>query len=81
MRRLAIIDVAGGDQPIANEDESVWVVFNGEIYNFAELRTELEARGHRFRTHSDSETIVHAYEEYGVDCVHSSADVRLRDLG
>ncbi len=70
MRRLAIIDVAGGAQPIGNEDGSVWIVFNGEIYNFAELRALLEARGHRFRTHTDSETIVHAYEEYGVDCVH-----------
>jgi asparagine synthase (glutamine-hydrolysing) len=69
MRRLAIIDVAGGDQPIYNEDGSVCVVYNGEIYNFRELRTELESRGHRFATQSDTEVIVHAYEEYGVECV------------
>jgi len=69
MRRLSIIDVAGGDQPIANEDRSVWVVFNGEIYNFAELRTRLQTLGHRFETHGDTEVIVHAYEEYGDDCV------------
>ncbi len=68
MRRLSIIDVEGGAQPIANEDESVWIVFNGEIYNFRELRAELEARGHRFRTRSDTEAIVHAYEEFGDDC-------------
>lgn len=66
MRRLAIIDLAGGHQPLANEDESIWIVFNGEIYNFAELRHWLEARGHRFRTHSDTETIIHLYEECGV---------------
>ena len=69
MRRLAIIDVAGGDQPIYNEDGSICLVFNGEIYNFIELRQMLEAAGHRFATHSDSETIVHAYEEYGPACV------------
>jgi asparagine synthase (glutamine-hydrolysing) len=69
MRRLSIIDLAGGHQPIANEDESVWVVCNGEIYNFRELRTELEAYGHRFRTRSDTEVIVHAYEQYGDDFV------------
>jgi len=69
MRRLSIIDVEGGTQPIANEDETVWIVFNGEIYNYRELRSELEAKGHRFRTRSDTETIVHAYEEFGDDCV------------
>lgn len=64
-RRLSIIDLATGDQPLANEDNTVWVVFNGEIYNFAEVRSELESAGHRFRTHSDTEVIVHAYEEWG----------------
>jgi asparagine synthase (glutamine-hydrolysing) len=64
-RRLSIVDLAGGRQPLANEDESVWVVFNGEIYNHLELRRELQSRGHRFRTHSDTEAIVHAYEEWG----------------
>ena len=69
MRRLAIIDVEGGDQPIYNEDGTVCVVYNGEIYNFLELRPELEARGHRFSTRSDTEVIVHAYEEFGPACV------------
>ncbi len=68
MRRLSIIDVAGGRQPIANEDESVWIVCNGEIYNPRRLRCELEKRGHRFRTRSDVEVVLHAYEEYGTDC-------------
>jgi asparagine synthase (glutamine-hydrolysing) len=68
-RRLSIIDLAGGKQPIFNEDESVVVVFNGEIYNFADLTSDLVARGHRFATRSDTETIVHAYEEYGVECM------------
>jgi asparagine synthase (glutamine-hydrolysing) len=70
MRRLAIIDLSTGHQPIANEDETCWIVFNGEIYNHRELRRELEAKGHRFRTASDTEAILHAYEEYGVACVH-----------
>ena len=69
MRRLSIIDLPGGTQPVWNETESVAVVFNGEIYNFAALRKELETLGHRFRTHSDTETIVHAYEAWGERCV------------
>lgn len=67
MRRLSIIDVAGGHQPIANEDETVWLVLNGEIYNFRELHAWLEQKGHRFRTRTDTEVIVHLYEEVGVD--------------
>ncbi len=69
MRRLSIIDVVTGHQPLGNEDQDVWIVYNGEIYNHAELREKLEARGHRYRTRSDTETIVHLYEEYGHDCV------------
>ncbi len=69
MRRLSIVDVARGHQPIGNEDETAWIVFNGEIYNHAELREQLKARGHRYRTNSDTETIIHLYEEYGRDCV------------
>ena len=65
MRRLSIIDLAGGHQPLFNEDESAWIVYNGEVYNFQELRPDLVGRGHRFRTHSDTETIIHLYEEYG----------------
>src|SRR5205814_4504000 len=65
MRRLSIIDLAGGHQPIFNEDHSILVVFNGEIYNYQDLRRDLQARGHQFRTNSDTEAIVHAYEEYG----------------
>ena len=68
-RRLSIIDLDTGRQPICNEDGSVWVVFNGEIYNYRELRHTLEAKGHRFSTHTDTETLVHAYEEYGESCV------------
>jgi len=75
MRRLSIIDVAGGRQPIGNEDGSIQVVFNGEIYNHHDLRHDLIARGHRFRTRSDTETIVHLYEEMGEDFV-----VRLRGM-
>lgn len=69
MRRLSIIDLAGGHQPISNEDNSVTIVFNGEIYNYRELQKDLQSRGHRFRTNSDTETIVHAYEEFGAACV------------
>src|SRR3989454_1707384 len=69
MRRLSIIDIRTGQQPISNEDESLWIVYNGEIYNHRDLRSKLEARGHRYRTKSDTETIVHLYEEYGRDCV------------
>ena len=65
MRRLSIIDVAGGRQPMHNEDKSIWAVFNGEIYNYAELRDDLERRGHQLYTKSDTETLVHLYEEYG----------------
>ncbi len=67
-RRLSIIDLAGGHQPMCNEDGSVWLVFNGEVYNFQDLRRRLEGSGHRFRTHSDSETILHLYEDEGTNC-------------
>ena len=69
MRRLSIIDLAGGHQPVFNEDKTIWIVFNGEIYNFPELRDQLEKRGHRFYTHTDTEVIVHLYEDLGADCV------------
>ncbi|HEY2594078.1 MAG TPA: asparagine synthase (glutamine-hydrolyzing) [Chloroflexota bacterium] len=69
-RRLSIVDLATGDQPMANEDESLWLVFNGEIYNHADHRPGLEARGHRFRSRCDAEVILHLYEEYGPDCIH-----------
>ena len=69
-RRLSIVDVAGGRQPMANEDGTIWIVFNGEIYNDPELRPLLRQRGHCYATNSDTETILHLYEEYGVDCVH-----------
>lgn len=69
MRRLSIIDLKSGQQPIYNEDGNLAIVFNGEIYNYLELKKELEARGHRFKTNSDTETIVHAFEEFGADCV------------
>lgn len=69
MRRLSIIDLSTGHQPIHNEDRTVWIVFNGEIYNFRELRRELEAAGHRFYTSTDTEVIVHAYEQWGADAI------------
>ena len=69
MRRLNVIDLVTGHQPISNEDGSIWIVFNGEIYNYPELRKELEKKGHRFSTNTDTETVVHAYEEYGENCV------------
>lgn len=69
MRRLSIIDLKSGQQPIFSEDGNLAIVFNGEIYNFRELKNELEALGHRFKTNSDTETIVHAYEEFGADCL------------
>jgi asparagine synthase (glutamine-hydrolysing) len=69
-RRLSIVDLAGGHQPMTNEDGTVWIVFNGEIYNHSELRPVLEQCGHRYTTNSDTETILHLYEEYGADCVH-----------
>src|SRR5918992_2356977 len=68
-RRLSIIDLERGRQPLSNEDGTVWIVFNGEIYNFPELRTQLAAAGHRFKTATDTEVIVHLYEEHGVECV------------
>jgi asparagine synthase (glutamine-hydrolysing) len=67
--RLSIIDLSGGQQPIANEDESLWIVFNGEIFNYVELKAGLEARGHRFSTHTDTEVILHLYEEHGPECL------------
>ena len=68
-RRLSIIDLEGGKQPLCNEDQMVWITFNGEIYNFQELRSILVQKGHRFQTHSDTEVIVHAYEEWGTESV------------
>src|SRR5689334_15393110 len=69
-RRLSIVDLATGDQPMPNEDETLWLVFNGEIYNHAAHRPGLEARGHRFRSRCDAEVILHLYEELGADCLH-----------
>jgi len=68
-RRLSIIDVGGGHQPLSNEDDSVWIAYNGEVYNFVELRDDLVAKGHSFKTQTDTEALVHAYEEYGIDFV------------
>src|ERR1700752_4260895 len=64
-RRLSIVDLSGGKQPMCNEDSTIWIVFNGEIYNHRELRPMLERRGHRYASNSDTETILHLYEEYG----------------
>ena len=64
-RRLSIIDLAGGHQPMSDVEKTVWVILNGEIYNFKELRAELEKRGHRFRTNSDTEVVIHGYKEWG----------------
>jgi len=69
MRRLSIIDLASGQQPIPNQDSSKWIVYNGEIYNYQELRTDLEKRGHKLSTKSDTEAVVHLYDEYGPDCL------------
>src|SRR5262245_39913497 len=69
-RRRSIVDLAGGHQPLSNEDSTVWVTYNGEIYNHGDVRHMLERCGHRYQTKSDTETIVHAYEEWGSDCVH-----------
>ncbi|OLE82569.1 MAG: asparagine synthase (glutamine-hydrolyzing) [Acidobacteria bacterium 13_1_20CM_2_65_9] len=69
-RRLSIVDLNSGQQPLANEDRTIWIAFNGEIYNHAEIRRDLEAHGHAYRTRSDTETIVHAYEQWGDECVH-----------
>jgi len=66
--RLALIDIATGQQPLSNEDGTLWIAFNGEIYNYIELSKELEKLGHRFRTHSDTEVALHAYEAWGDDC-------------
>jgi asparagine synthase (glutamine-hydrolysing) len=69
MRRLSVIDLSGGHQPVFNEDRTVWIVYNGEIYNFPELRKELQGRGHHFYTNTDTEVIVHLYEDMGAECV------------
>ena len=70
IRRLSIIDIEGGHQPIFNEDHTKSIVFNGEIYNYQQLRSDLKSRGHRFCTNSDTEVVLHAYEEFGNDCVN-----------
>ena len=67
--RLSIIDLPGGYQPMSNEDKSIWITFNGELFNFLELRQDLIKRGHEFATHSDTEVIIHLYEEYGTKCL------------
>ena len=69
-RRLSIIDLAGGHQPMSDEEQSVWIVFNGEIYNYPELVTELKSYGHQFRTKSDTEVIIHGYKQWGLDVLN-----------
>ena len=82
MRRLAIIDLKAGQQPIHNQDRTAWIVFNGEIYNYHELREQLEKLGHKFHTNSDTEAVVHAYDQYGDGLPEASArHVCVRDLG
>src|SRR5216117_2940153 len=66
-RRLSIIDLAGGHQPMSDAEETVWMIFNGEIYNYRELRAELQSKGHQFRTNSDTEVIIHGYKQWGTD--------------
>jgi asparagine synthase (glutamine-hydrolysing) len=68
-RRLSIIDLAGGKQPMRNDENSIWITFNGEIYNFLEIRSELQSRGHSFKTKSDTEVLLRAYQEFGEDCL------------
>ena len=68
--RLSIVDLSSGQQPIPNEDQTLWIVFNGEIFNHLELRADLEKAGHRFTTRSDTEVILHLYEDLGPDCLH-----------
>jgi asparagine synthase (glutamine-hydrolysing) len=70
IRRLSIIDLVTGHQPMCNENGTIWLVFNGEIYNYKELRSRLESKGHIFTSSSDSEVIIHAYEEFGDDCIN-----------
>src|SRR6266704_505846 len=67
--RLSIIDLSSGQQPISNEDGTLWIVFNGEIFNYRELRSELQSRGHRFQTQTDTEVLLHLYEESGPECL------------
>ena len=69
-RRLSIIDLVGGHQPMSDAEETLWIIFNGEIYNYKELRAELESKGHRFRTNSDTEVIIHGYKQWGTDVFH-----------
>ena len=81
-RRLSIIDLAGGHQPMGNEDGRLQIIYNGEIFNHADLRPDLEAAGHRYTTHCDTETIIHAYEQYGDQMRHRlPRHVCVRDLG